>query len=83
MPMGAASRKSGLEKHLALKIGNKTTRKVRGANILELNAWGIAMPKNIIPNYSRHEYYPINSKLGFNPKAGMPICIPLHSFVMK
>jgi hypothetical protein len=48
--MGAASRKSGLEKHLALKIGNKTTRKVWGENILEMNAWGIAMPENIIPS---------------------------------
>lgn len=50
MPMGAASKESGLEKHLALKIGNETTRKVRGENILEMNAWGIAMPKNIIPS---------------------------------
>ena len=50
MPMGAVSRKSGLEKHLALKSGYETTRKVRGENILEMNAWGISMPKNIIPS---------------------------------
>lgn len=50
MPMGAASRKSGLEKHLALKIGYETTRKGTDENILEMNAWGIAMPKNIIPS---------------------------------
>ena len=74
---------NGLEKHLALKIGNETAGKVRGGNILELNAWGISMPENIIPNYSRHEYYPINSKLGSDPKTGMPICVPLHSFVPR
>ena len=50
MPMGAASRKSGLEKHLALKIGNEAARKVGERTILELSAWGIAMPKNIIPS---------------------------------
>ena len=50
MLMDAASRKSGLEKHLALKIGNETTRKGTERTILEMNAWGIAMPKNIIPS---------------------------------
>jgi hypothetical protein len=49
MLFGVVSRKSGLEKHLALKIGYETTRKGTDENILEMNAWGIAMPKNIIP----------------------------------
>jgi hypothetical protein len=59
--MGAASRKSGLEKHLALKIGYETTRKIGERTILEMNA----SLKTSFRLVERYQHYTINSKLWF------------------